>query len=431
MIRDVVERHVAHGVDEASLAQAKRLFVDTVGCAIAGTHAPEVRSLEDKLAAIDAGTFNLPNGKGLGVHGAAQVFAMAATWDEACEGQPYAHGRPGLPLIAVLLPLAIQRNATLAELLDALVLGYEVGSRVGGWLRVQPGMHVDGNWPSTGVAAGVARFLGLSSEEILQAVDIAACQLGRSLYLPIKTGNTSRNTYLGHSALLGLQSAFASAAGVDAPSDALAHCAQANAPSAKEAPPDAQRLLMNEGYLKPFSAVKHVHYGATAAAKLKDRLNGTRGIASVVLKIYEEATVYCGNRDASTPIQAQFSLTFGLAAMLRFGDIDPSVYSSEKFYDPELRRLEKLIEIQVDRDLTAGNRRGATVFIESNGESLQASVTTVLGDASNPLDDAAVTAKFLRYTTDQVSESKAQEFCESAMSHLNPQVATLWRALSG
>ena len=69
MIRDVVERHVAHGVDEASLAQAKRLFVDTVGCAIAGTHAPEVRSLEDKLAAIDAGTFNLPNGKGLGVHG--------------------------------------------------------------------------------------------------------------------------------------------------------------------------------------------------------------------------------------------------------------------------------------------------------------------------------------------------------------------------
>ena len=119
--------------------------------------------------------------------------------------------------------------------------------------------------------------------------------------------------------------------------------------------------------------------------------------------------------------------------MLRFGDIDPSVYSSEKFYDPELRRLEKLIEIQVDRDLTAGNRRGATVFIESNGESLQASVTSSTWAMlrihwSDARSDGEISP--VHHRSGERIQS-AGVLRGSAMSHLNPQVATLWRALSG
>ena len=56
-------------------------------------------------------------------------------------------------------------------------------------------MHVDGNWPGLGVAAAVSRLLGLSAEATLTAINIAACQLPASLYLPIKTGDNARNTY--------------------------------------------------------------------------------------------------------------------------------------------------------------------------------------------------------------------------------------------
>jgi 2-methylcitrate dehydratase PrpD len=139
----------------------------------------------------------------MGVQPAAQVLAMAATWDEACEGHALAHGRPGVPLVAALLPLALKRGASLGEFVDAFVLGYEVGARCGAWLRIRPGMHVDANWPALGVAAGVARLLGLAPAGIVQAIDIAACQLATSLYLPVREGRTARNTYLGHSASLG------------------------------------------------------------------------------------------------------------------------------------------------------------------------------------------------------------------------------------
>jgi len=108
-----------------------------------------------------------------------------------------------------------------------------------------------------------------------EAIDIAACQLATSLYLPVAQGRTARNTYLGHSASLGLQAAFASAAGIDAPEGALAHYAANHAEATAQPLPDASTLLLRDAYLKPFAAVRHVHYGATAARAAQDcELNG-------------------------------------------------------------------------------------------------------------------------------------------------------------
>ena len=64
-----------------------------------------------------------------------------------------------------------------AELVDALALGYEVGARAGGWLRINPGLHVDGNWPALGVAAGVARLIGLDARTDLYSVGVLAYEL--------------------------------------------------------------------------------------------------------------------------------------------------------------------------------------------------------------------------------------------------------------
>jgi 2-methylcitrate dehydratase PrpD len=374
VLQATVALHAAQPASAEAALQARRLLVDTVGCALAGRHADEVRRLEAALAACEPGDFAFPGGVAMGVQAAAQVLAMAATWDEACEGHALAHGRPGVPLVAALLPLALRRGASLGDFVDAFVLGYEVGARCGAWLRIQPGMHVDANWPALGVAAGVARLLGLSPAGIVQAIDIAACQLATSLYLPVREGRTARNTYLGHSASLGLQAAFASAAGIDAPEGALAHYAQTHSAATAQPLPDAATLLLQDAYLKPFAAVRHVHYGATAARQIREQLAGdTAGIEAIVLTVYDEAIVYCGNRAPRTPIQAQFSLSFGIAAMLRFGDVDPSVYAAPRFDDAELRRLEALVVLETDADLTARKHRGATLTVTRAGGTIETS----------------------------------------------------------
>ncbi len=432
VLHATVALHAGQAAAPEAAMQARRLLLDTIACAIAGRHAPEVQRLEATLAGLEPGAFGFPEGPALGVHAAAQVLAMAATWDEACEGHALAHGRPGVPLIAALLPLALQRDATLAQLVDALVLGYEVGARAGAWLRIRPGMHVDANWPALGVAAGVARLLGLPAAGIVQAIDIAACQLATSLYLPVASGRTARNTYLAHSALLGLQSAFASAAGVDAPADALAHYAGAHSAATQQALPPAGAALLLDAYLKPFAAVRHVHYGAVAAGRVREQLpSDTRAIRAIVLTVYEEATVYCGNRAPRTPIQAQFSLSFGIAAMLRFGDIDPSVYEPGRFDDAELRRLEGLVELRVDTGLSTARLRGATLDVELEGAArITESVMTIPGDASRPLDRAALAAKFARYAARSVDAARAAAFHDTVLDTPDIEMRRLWRRLA-
>ena len=66
--------------------------------------------------------------------------------------------------------------------------------------------------------------------------------------------------------------------------------------------------LIEEGYLKPFAAVRHVHYGAAAALEWRRRMAGEVGgvaagtIEAITLSIYEEGRTYCGNRAPVTAI---------------------------------------------------------------------------------------------------------------------------------
>jgi len=411
-------------------AQARLIFIDTLGCALAGRAAAEVKALEKQSSAIEPGRFRLPGGEPLTISAAAQVFAMAATWHEACEGHALAHGRPGVPVIAALLPLALARDDCLGHFIDALVLGYEVGARAGAWLRIRPGMHVDGNWPSLGAAAAVAHLLGLDSAGIVRAVDIAACQLPTSLYLPVRAGCTARNTYLGHSAALGLNAAFASQAGIDAPADALNFYAQHFAAAADAVPEAAQDLIL-DAYLKPLAAVRHVHYGAMAAHRVREALDAdTQRIERIVLTIYQEAVTYCGNRAPRTPIQAQFSLSFGVAAMLRFGDIEPATYDATSFNDGELRRLEALVELRVDDDLTNRRQRGATLVVCAGGIDTERTVKTIAGDPAQPLTVAQVAAKFMRYAGASVPAARCKCFLDTlSVPDRDMPLRALWALL--
>jgi 2-methylcitrate dehydratase PrpD len=73
---------------------ARLVFMDTIGCMLAGRRAPEVAALEAQLGALEPGGFPMPGGRPLGARAACQLLAIGSTWHEACEGHAYAHGRP-------------------------------------------------------------------------------------------------------------------------------------------------------------------------------------------------------------------------------------------------------------------------------------------------------------------------------------------------
>ena len=396
--------------EPALQTRARWLVLDTLGCIMAGLRSEPVLRMAQGAAVADPGSFrfNPDAAVGLSAANAAMVLAMAACWDEACEGHAGAHGRPGVAVLAALLPMA--SRLTYGQFLHALVVGYEIGARMGASLRINKGMHVDGNWPALGAAAAVAHALGLNPDQIGQAVQVAACQLPMSLYLPVRSGATARNTYLGHAAQLGQNAALAVANGITAPAEAVAEYAQiglGKPPGPFDASPGFELL---QGYFKSYAAVRHVHYGALAAHALRSSLEVSK-IDRLVLQVYEEATIYCGNRAPKTPLQAQFSLSFGLAAMLRWGRLDPWVYREPQFQDPLLRALEAKVQVQVDVPWTQQQQRGARVWIDcSDGTRHEHVITAVPGDAQMPFTEHALQDKFLSYCEGSLPAAQAADW---------------------
>lgn len=365
--------------------KARLLVLDTVGCALAGLGHPTVRRFASLL------------------NDRAALLATAACWDEACEGLARAHGRPGVPVIAACLARSSKRS--FGELLDAVIIGYEVGGRMGEALRMKPGMHVDASWPSLGVAAAVTRLEGGSAALARAAVEIAACQIPCSLYLPIEQGADGRNTYLGHAAWLGSYAALAALAGCEAPRGAVERFAELALHIKDVSLTEPDQYVILEAYVKPFAAVRHVHYGAEAAVRLRPRIPDTRRIRAISLSVYPEALVYCGNRAPRTPIQAQFSLTFGVAAALRFGRLDAGVYRPESFHDPELRRLDALVAASSG----GTDERAATLTIELDEMRLEERVSAI------PMTAQACRAKFIAQAAPRLGEDTAGQLAEALL----------------
>ena len=105
-------------------------------------------------------------------------------------------------------------------------------------------------------------------------------------------------------------------------------------------------------------------------------------------------------------------------------------YRKERFNEPELRRLEKLVRIVPDEALGASGKRGATLTIDSGYQEAEATVTTIKGDAADPLSQEEVAAKFLRYAAPSVDAEKAYHFA-AAMVACTPDtpVRQLWDLL--
>ena len=395
----VIEWLQAADVPATVLRRARLLLLDTVGCAIAGAAEPEVRNL---AAALPTGSIRMPGmPHALAPEAFATVFAAGACWHEACEGLAVAHGRPGLHAIPAVLALALGHGATIGAVLDAMIAGYEVGGRLGAAWRIRPGMHVDGGWGALAAAASAATLL---RADVLAAVRHAACHMPVGLYWPIVHGSPARNLYAGHGAVHGMGAAAAAKAGLGGPPGSLDEAARVVLGYGLPPliPPGV--WLLPDGYLKAFAAVKHVHYGAHAAAAWHALGQDPDRIEAVTLRIYEEALTYCSNRAPVQPIQAQFSLTYGLVHALRHGDLTPAAYTGAAFADHGTRRLEALVRIE---PLPGPTRRCELVV---DGWSMQ--VARVPGDADWPLDEAAVAAKVRTYAGPVLGDGPVEALIE-------------------
>lgn len=413
-LRELADWLAETTIDGPTERAARRLLLDTVACAVAG-----FRKTPSGLLQADLGGHRLLGADGpVGPAEAAYAFAVAACADEACEGLAFAHGRPGLHAVSAGVGAALKQNASLEALLGAIVAGFEVGGRMGALFRAKPGIHVDGAWGLIAAAVAARRVYGGDGAALAAAASAALCQMPAGLYLPVSQGADLRNSYSGHAAAAGMLLAASVASGMTTPTGAI----EAAGGYGFRLEPDAWlgpgRWLIQEGYLKAYPSVRHTHYGVEAAKAWKREHPDIEpdAITAVRLEIYPEAVTYCGNRAPTTPIMAQFSLSYTLAHALIHGDLTPDAYEAEALSAPSATRLEALMEIKADETLGREGAREARLAIIADTNEWSLRVDKAPGDAQTPMTDEQLTAKVRSFCRGRIPDDRAERLIDDILS---------------
>lgn len=151
-----------------------------------------------------------------GVVNAAMVSGVAAHVDDFDDTHEPTILHPTSPILGAALPVAEWRGASGRELLEAYVVGVEVGCRVAlalGRAHYSHGWHVTGTAGVVGAAAAVGRLLGLEGAELAHAMGIAAT--GAAGHRE-QFGFMTKSLHAGRAAAGGVLSALLAAGGFDA-----------------------------------------------------------------------------------------------------------------------------------------------------------------------------------------------------------------------
>lgn len=117
--------------------------------------------------------------------------------NELDEGNSYAKGHPACHFLPALLQVSKKENKSYEEVLEAFIIGYEVGARFGEIISLKKTIHPHGNWGIVGGAAAFSKLLGWNFEQTKQAFLICAQLSFPTLWKSVLEGHEVRNLIIG------------------------------------------------------------------------------------------------------------------------------------------------------------------------------------------------------------------------------------------
>lgn len=377
-------------------AQAVRCVLDLCGSALGGSRTRVARvAVAYSQAAHGPGPATIVGAEaGSTPVGAALANGFAASALDLDDGYRPVKGHPGAVIFPPALAAAERVGASGADLLVALVVGYEVAMRAGRILHPLYGFyHGTGAWGPLGGAAGAARLLGLDLEQTWQALGIAEFHAGMTPEMRSIDHPSMLKDGIGWGAMVGLASAQLAAHGFT------------GIPSLFDRPELAPPLVDSLGsdylmlglYFKPYACCRWAQPAIEGALEATGALGvAGRDVARVRVHTFEAATRLRPTAPGTTE-EAQFSLPWPLAAALVDGGVGPDQVLEPDLVRPDLRDLAQRVELVCDPELERAfpSRALAWVEVETvDGRRARSPVVAARGDPDAPLGDDELTAKF-------------------------------------
>jgi 2-methylcitrate dehydratase PrpD len=416
---------------DSAIAAAKLVLLDTLGAIVAGSALPENGQLARLAAARSPqGAATLLGHKlKADAFWAALTNATAGVALEVDEGSRLGGGHPAIHTVPGALAVAEERGLDGRRLLESIVAGYEVGSRIGGATTVRPNVHSHGTWGTLSTAVAVAKLANAPAATIREVINLAASMSPANTWTPALDGATIRNLYPGRSAFQGILAVDLQRCGFtglgDAPSDVYGTIlADAFDPAAAVAGLDAlasadarrQPYRIELNYFKLHACCRFNHFALDAVMDLRR----THRLASDDVRTIEVVTIPFAVRMSESapanPLAARFSIPWAVAAAMVLGRTDPAAFDATTLADARIRDLARRVEIGTDPAMSPRRADAPTARVRivlRDGRALEQTTSVVRGDALSPVPRDEITAKFAALAGPVLGDAQARKVVDA------------------
>ncbi|MBW6424372.1 MmgE/PrpD family protein [Rhizobium sp. XQZ8] len=378
---------------------AIRCILDLLGAAASGINQPGVLAArKTALATMAAGDVPIWfSGTTSSVVGTAWANSAAAAALDLDDGHRLARGHPGAAVIPTALAVASETDASLEDILRAIIIGYDVGVTIGA-ARTTYGNT--GTWSSYAVVATAAVLRRTAPEILAHALAIAGESAPNQLFAsapaprnPAPEGSDVKEG-IPWSVVTGLVALSLAEAGHTGPCNILDSTRHYRFS-------EDLRLGVNphicNTYFKLYACCRHIHAPLDAMLQLVGRYSIDPHAIDAIGVESTSGALRISNRDNPTNlVDVQYSIPYCLAlATLRGPQAllppTPAVLGQSAVVD-----LARKVTLSVNADFDARfpAETLARVTVTVMGRHLVSDVTAPKGEASDPLSSAELEVKF-------------------------------------
>jgi 2-methylcitrate dehydratase PrpD len=353
---DFVIRTRWEGLSEPVRRQARMCLMDNLGATLAGS-LTKVSQISADLSFDSFGTGEstiLLKGKKSSPAWAAFANGSAANGIDMDDSSRFAYGHAGAQILPTALALSEALGLSGKQMLTAMVVGYEVASRVGRcWHDHHEIYQACGSWGSVACAAIAANLMGLNHEQTKQALGIAEYN-APNLPMMRDIDNPAMVKHgIGWAAMTGIVSADLAARGFTGVPSILGF------DEYQDWVCDiGKQYIIEDGVQrkdKGYACCGWAHPGIRGAKQLMDEHGFEHGeIEHILVEAFHE-TVRLGTKLPSSTEEAQFNTGWPIAAVLVDGEVGPDQILEARLKDPVIRALVQKIELVETEELNALN----------------------------------------------------------------------------
>ena len=312
---------------------------------------------------------------------------------------PKNYSHPSSPLASALFSYASVNPVSGRRFVEAFILGFEAESRVANAVypaHYDVGWHITGTAGVFGAATAIGKLLGLSLQQMIWAIGLAATQAAglREMFGSMgKAFHPGRSAQNGYAAALLAQQGFTSGErGIEGPRGfAAVQAARYDLTKITERLGVDFDLRANT--YKPFPCGIVNHPTIDGAIQLHDGYRlAPASIRAVRLRVAPLVLDLCNQQNITRGLQGKFSVYHGAAVGLVRGKAGIKEYTDETVNDPDVKHVREHVTAVGDASLTEDQ---AHIEVDlADGRTISRFVEQSIGNLSRPLSDRQLEEKF-------------------------------------